>query len=1416
MTFRYLYCNFISHNCNSFEKLKAGNWFFNAILVSVWPNYAVKAMLLCVFLSVSQKLWNQATGLPFFEVKGAPITKNFTPEDYGAHRQNWCVLQDQRGVLLVGNNDGLLSYDGVTWRANPLPNGSVVRSLAMDEQGRIYYGAKGDFGYLSANAQGVIQFISLSEQIPAETRNYKDIWEIKCLDGKIYFQAYHYIFVVDAGSITKAAHPTVEAIHSPRRTLCFAAVHGRLYAYEEDVGLKYLTGSEFQYVPGGDFFEDISIIQILPFFSKPEADQLLLCSLDKGLYTWDGQRFSPFQMDKKGAELLSGSRISEACYLSDGALALGTSVHGVLLLNESGDIVQSIDQDIGLLSNSIITLYPDHQGGLWIGNNRGLARVETPMAFSFFSTPSGLNNLVYDITRHQDKLYVGTDAGLFVAPSETGQPFTKIEGVNSNAFSVLSTQNELLIAFPYAGLFQLKGNTLTKLFSNVPIKLVQSRFDERIVFVGGGSSHFGFSILYQTPQGWKRWLTQPMVKEEIRYVVEESPGIIWLGSRNDGFIRVEIPHLQKNNETGFSNPSGQDSLKVQVEMYSKETGGSKFRARPFLIQNQTYFASNEGFKRIDRTTGQILPDDTFGPLLADTLASIDHLMGGQDGEIWINAELIEHPPTGISKLIPTGNNSYSLRHIPIFNRLKEYTVTSLFSDSHEPGVLLIGTTGGLIKYDPAVSKNYAANYNTLTRTVLSNGDSLVYQGEEPMPNQASTSTTLSYHNNALRFEYAAASFEASDQNKFQVYLEGFDKGWPNWTEETKKDYTNLPEGKYIFRVRSKNIYDVLGQEATFPFRILPPWYRTWQAMLSYFILGLAFFVLSLWSYNRWRTRLLQNRTRELEQIVADRTAKLAERNDQLEHLNTTQSRFFANISHEFRTPLTLILGPAGQSLKAISQNRIANSILNHKIIIQNGRRLLSLVNQILDLNKLEAGKMSVQYVQGDIIVFLRRLCESLHSLAELKGVDFQFTTKVERLIMDYDPDKLTKIVSNLLSNAIKFTPKGGRVETIVYPEESNLLVCVKDTGRGIPNDQLPFIFDRFYQADVSANPQNIGSGVGLALTKELAKLLGGSIYVESQLGEGAAFFLQLPVRREATRSSDMDNIIEANEAFSLSGKLSVSAAEDKTPPEDLAPNEALPKAHILIIEDNEDMANYIASCLGNRYAVDFAENGGIGVDKALEQVPDLIISDVMMPLKDGFDVCKELKANEKTSHIPIILLTARAEATDRIAGLKRGADAYLAKPFDELELQVRVDKLLEIRNLLRQRFGTALSNNEVGPNAQAGTALAEGLELEAVFLTKVNGILGQLFSDAELHPSQLAADLNMSPRQFRRKINALTGQSPTLFIRNFRLQKANKLLADSELTISEIAWEVGFKDSKYFSRVYTNEFGISPSEVRAR
>ncbi len=685
---------------------------------------------------------------------------------------------------------------------------------------------------------------------------------------------------------------------------------------------------------------------------------------------------------------------------------------------------------------------------------------------------------------------------------------------------------------------------------------------------------------------------------------------------------------------------------------------------------------------------------------------------------------------------------------------------------------------------------------------------------------ATRTITLPPDDRSSVLDFALLNYANAEKN---VYAYRFSDLDPEWTYQPEPSLrlSNLPYGAHQLLIRAQ-AGDGQWSANTLSLNLVvvrPFYLRAWFLLALVLAAGAG-----LWAWVRWRVWHHKADQRRLETQIRQATARMAADKDLIERqahallrLHEARSHFFANISHEFRTPLTVILGMAAQLRDDLPAGQRQPPGKVAGLIERNGNNLLRLINQILDLSKLESGGMHLHPVRADLARFIRYTGESFHSMARARDIEMHYLLAEETLEADFDPDRLGDILSNLLGNALKFTPGGGHIyyqlrlregwqplgpqgyhEELVPAGQLDgpwIQLGVSDTGPGIPPASLPDIFARFYQADNQPVSPVGGTGIGLSLVRELVLLMRGGLAVRSRPAQGAEFVVSLPLTRNAPPAAERR-----------------PAPEPTGPERPESPEPAVAggdRPVLLLVEDNPDVAVYTQACLGTDYQVVRAENGQAGFALALDHGPDVILSDVMMPLMDGFALCEKLKNDPRTSHIPVILLTARAAAGDRITGLRRGADAYLTKPFQREELLIVLDNLVRSRHLLQIHYGRLALGSAPDNPVAAGPEAPEDQ-----FVLQLRRVVEAQLGNADLSADGICQLMGMSRTTLHKKMTALTGLSISRYLRALRLRKAQELLADSSLNVAEVAYAVGFEDPKYFSRVFSEAFGVSPGHFR--
>ncbi|MCB0374484.1 MAG: response regulator, partial [Sinomicrobium sp.] len=735
---------------------------------------------------------------------------------------------------------------------------------------------------------------------------------------------------------------------------------------------------------------------------------------------------------------------------------------------------------------------------------------------------------------------------------------------------------------------------------------------------------------------------------------------------------------------------------------------------------------------------------------------------------------------------------------------EEFNRFSHFQD--EDGTLYFGGLNGITSFHPSDLRKKDPGdislYITRIRVLENTAETFT---DRTTTYKTTREISLKPGDRILEMDLTLLDYERSSENQYAYKLAGKQEQWV-YTRTNRFAIINPPYGKYDLVIKARGASGIWSENPlSVPMYVQAPFYMQWWFILVSALTVVATIIIAV----RWRIRKLEKDREHLEEEVQKRTRQIEQdkhimeqQAEELKALDKAKTRFFANITHEFRTPLTLVAGPIEQ----IIENPPPTNTLKRKLsaVLNNTRNLMNLINQLLDLSKLEGGRMKVEIAHGDIVRFTRELVMRFQPLADKKQLKLAFLAHDRSWEIHTDIDKWTKIVYNLVANAIKFTPQGGAITVALKPwihlNSQYIRLSVNDTGIGIAPENLEHIFDRFFQADASSTRLQGGTGIGLALVKELSEILKGSVSVKSTLDKGTEFTVTIPLANPPTRETEIAPAATNYIFFSLIREIPPEDDPENAPGEPAQKNSE--KLQLLIIEDNQEMREYIRSCIDEtRYNVSEAANGEEGIEKALKTVPDLIISDVMMPKKNGFEVTEAIRDHLATSHIPLILLTAKASLDSRLKGLERGADVYLTKPFSPQELTLRIRKLIELRKLIQHRY----QNRETPPEENPGLKKEDG------FIRELKDYILKNISEPALDVAIISQHFAMSRIQLYRKMNALIDMPVAHYIKSVRLEQAMQLLKQRQLNVTEIAYETGFSPSN-FSKIFKKAYGKAPSE----
>lgn len=1039
----------------------------------------------------------------------------------------------------------------------------------------------------------------------------------------------------------------------------------------------------------------------------------------------------------------------------------------------------------GLSDDNLMTIYQDLSGNIWIGSyNRGIMILKPSQnKFKrFYHHPlkkNGLSsNLVNSVYQNSNgDLWISTDGGgidfLDFREKQVTHFRHSSEDLNSLSNDKVGPLIEDSEGWIWAGHVGSAGG-ITKFHpaSGIFVRYHPGKVNSKFL------SSSWINALHQDTYGnfWiggdqgldfynsklNQWAHYP--DKGVWDIYEDPKGTIWVGGFRIGLKYLDV----KNNKLV-------PVVDAMVSSICPDRKGNLWLStlEDGLIK---YQPDSQKISKFTKKTG-FLTDDCHGGLIED-----------YEGSLWVGSNM------GLVKLDPENVKTTVLGQSE--SALKHYMNPLLRT---RDGTLYFGGTNGIIAFHPDSIRPPPVPYTPeFTDFQLFNEKVLIGEGSVLTSSISEIEKiTLSHKQGVFTIQYASLSFDEPENTQYSFKLEGYDETWRDVGRERSATYTNLDAGTYDFQVKAGNQNGVWNEQpASLKIIVLPPPWKTWWA---YSIYGVMFLTLL---YAGRRQIVQRERLKSRVQMEHLELEKIRE----LDHL---KSRFFTNISHEFRTPLTLIQGPLKSLLNDSFKGEVKDA---YRLILRNSERVLQLINQLLDLAKLEGGKLRLQATQNDLIEFTKVISASFSSLAESRSISFGQHFPYDQLWLYYQQEMLEKVIINLLSNAFKFTPEGGEVSIIISKHSADeteaelfpegfVKIGIRDSGAGIPEDQVEKIFDRFYQVDSSAVREQEGSGIGLALARELVELHHGLIKVESSLGQGSLFEIQMPFGKSHLMPSE---ISEKSQPHNLPGRFLVDQGGKIIDVAEIEPDDNS-KPIVLIVEDNSELRSFMGNQLSQNYQIKMAANGQQGLELGLELIPDLVITDLMMPKMDGVELCKRLKEDHRTSHIPIIILTAKADAESKLEGLQTGADSYLTKPFDEQELLVRVQQMIAQRQKLKEFFAHEV---KLQPKDINITSADEN------FLNRIMGIIESNMEDETFSVEKLGHEFGMSRSQIHRKLKALTDQSATELIRNFRLHRGMELLKNQAGTVSEIAYRVGFSSPVYFTKCFHQYYGYSPGQVK--
>ncbi len=1097
----------------------------------------------------------------------------------------------------------------------------------------------------------------------------------------------------------------------------------------------------------------------------------------------------------------------------------------------------------GLKDEKIRGIYGNGRGTIFISyETPGITKINIDVnRFRRISTISkGSENIGQVIARSIMKddngnLWVGTNSnGLTMLPGQSSEEISTFRADPEDPYSLISDYITAIFldkderlwvgsfedGFSYADHIY-NADSLTFTGSVIRENFETHEFSEDIVGRIWVCTNNGLYIYDKTREKMVQYgdspFQEPKVKSlNVQAMIQESPNVFWMATWNSGVARLKI-----NSDSLFTRNNYQDELEIYDILIDEDGNNLDKRLINIHMDRKRNFwlaTNNDGLIKMS-IEGNEATFEKYDESKGAPSNQVFSIVEDDKGYIWISTN------NGIGKLDPAS------KQFSNFYESDGLLSNSFVWDSYfqsEEGEIFFGGFGGITSFYPdsllpeeSVHQAYLSNI-IINHSPVSIGDTVNRHFILDKDIRFMESISLTYNESVISLEFSALNVIDAGEIQFAYQLEGFDEDWIFVRASNRvATYTNIPKGTYYFKVKASKNPGIWGEEySMLKISVLPPWWRTYWANSIYIL----FFIGLLYLFQRELVNRAKMKTRlEMEKY----------RHERDNELNREKFKFFTTLSHELRTPLTLILGPIE---RMIHEDGINNRAMKNLLIIQKqAQRLQKLTNQLMNFRKYELENLKLKTAEGNIIEFVKEIYVAFRQHAGLKQVNFQLIKPEDDINLYYDRDKLEIVLVNLLSNAFKFTPQHGTVTLEVtksnvqhankliaqkdkpkaFHGEFNektvevLLIKVYDNGIGISPDQLHRVFERYFQASNVENISIGGTGIGLEIAKNYVELHQGRILVESEINKGTTFYVWIPLGKAHLSESDILKDFKPSEHKDHYRPVNPPYLDDATEQsdvdDDLASEIDPELSTLLIVDDNPDIIYFLRETFNKTYNLLTASNGKTGLDKALQYIPDLIISDIMMPEIDGLEFCKKIKTDIRTSHIPVVLLTARTSEVFHSEGLETGADDYINKPFNEKILRLRVNNLIESRKRLRERFSKEanLSPSDIsitGPDKE--------------FLEKVIMFIEDHIAESDLKVERLAREIGMSHSVLYKKIIALTGLTIVEFIRTIKLKKASLLLSETNLPINHVSLEVGFTDPKYFSKSFQKYYGVTPSQYK--
>ncbi len=1351
-----------------------------------------KLYFLFIFLGIAH--WNQGQQKEYKFI-------NYSSKNGLTSNSVNAILKDKNGFMWFGTEDGLNRFDGqnfIAYHHRDVDSTSIGRgpviAMTQDKTGNIWLATNLTLSVYNLNVDSFINF---------DFSKYG--WIISLYadhSGKIWVGTYEGLYIFDPVSkkvkALKADTQNRYKLNSNIIRCIFEDSHHNIWVGTDNGLHLYNRSKELftRFMSDANRADAISNNQIFSI-AEDKKGRIWIGTNRGGLNVMSNTRdsFITYKSDANDVNTLSSNHISKVIFDKDEQLWVGTGSNLDIFNPKTGKVVRvksSLVEQSGFTPSidgrSVRDIYIDDAGIYWIAIHQGgVNKYDTNLAFfnhkqfNLFD-PNGLtgSSVMAFAESPSGDIFIGTEGtGLNIFNRKTGQikPF-RLSAQRANNASIIaleSTNKTLWIGTYQAGLYNVNFATgVTKSFhiarsktdpKDVPVNCFKTDKDGKVWMGTNGNSVYMYdpttNLLQASEQIFQLKSGQKVpLNDFITTIEQDKSGNLWFGSNGTG-IAIYYPSQKRFQVLNHGN-SGLPMDIIQT-IYCDRSG--KVWVGSLGGGLCLYNPKTNSFERFDESYS--LSNDVVYKILED-----------EKGKLWISTN------KGISSF---DSNKKVFRNFSHYNGVQQSTFNI------EAGLITSDKTiffGGLngFNYFKAANIFQKKTVPPLVTTSLKINNKQVNAGENAeITEHISTAKemVLSYKQN-FSIDFIALNYTVPHENRYSYILEGFDKEWNKVGTNSTAVYTNLDPGNYVFRLKA---YSEDGTwetpEKVINVTVKPPFWRTYVAYFCYF----ALILLAIWAIRRSSIQKLKHEFMRTQERLEMKHLIEKERHDaeQKMELEKVKIKFLTNLSHELKTPLTLVLNPIENLM---FQENATEKLEMLNLISRNAKRLLNLVNQLLDFRRIETNELTLLKTDGDLITFTQEIVDSFKYIAVRKNISLHFVSSYSNYHTTFDKDKLERILINLLSNAIKFTNEGGNVSLQITGDgETGVRLILRDTGIGLSSDVTDKIFERFFRVNNHVDILNQGSGIGLSIAQEFVKLHGGTIKVESEEGVGSAFIISLPFL-PITFQHAVPQIMLQKEAEPLE-----SFAKNEPPKMEMPV--------VLIVDDDDDLRAYLVESLKTKYKIIEASDGRQGWQKALANHPQVIISDVNMPGIDGIEMVRKIKSDNRTKHIPIIMLTVLSDETDQLKGLESGASDYLTKPFSFHLLSIKIENLLSLNSLLK---------NTYSKHIQFETPEVEVVSEDEKFLLKFTRYIEEHIENPNLSIEELSKAMFVSRGTLYVKVLSFTGETPVEYVRSLKLKKALLLLQKNDLKISQIAYSVGFSNPNYFARAFKAKFNVSPSE----